>query len=67
MDSATCNVIYVDRNVRNATLLNTDSTTLDLETTLGESLQLRGNLALLIDAFRESTSITTLDCLLELG
>ena len=58
MDSATCNVIYVDRNVRNATLLNTDSTTLDLETTLGESLQLRGNLALLIDAFRDEVAVT---------
>lgn len=64
MDSATCNVIYVDRNVRNATLLNTDSTTLDLETTLGESLQLRGNLALLIDAFREiHVCATGADCI----
>ncbi|KAK6218994.1 E3 ubiquitin-protein ligase bre1 [Pestalotiopsis sp. IQ-011] len=55
MDSATCNVIYVDRNVRTTTLLTTDSSAPYLDATLGESLHLRGNVALLIDAFRENT------------
>ncbi|KAK9416140.1 putative Phosphodiesterase [Seiridium unicorne] len=53
MDSATCNVIYVDRNVRNSIRLNTNSTTSDLDAALGESSELRENLSLLLDAFRE--------------
>ncbi|KAH8194405.1 hypothetical protein TruAng_011424 [Truncatella angustata] len=53
MDNAKCNVIYVDRNVRNTTKLTTASTTSDLDATLGESGELRANLSLLINAFGE--------------
>ncbi|KAH8673590.1 hypothetical protein BX600DRAFT_508839 [Xylariales sp. PMI_506] len=51
MDSATCNVIYVDRNVRADTRLSSASTTADLDIALGESQDLRDNLRLLLDAF----------------
>ncbi|KAI0128919.1 3'5'-cyclic nucleotide phosphodiesterase [Xylariales sp. AK1849] len=53
MDSATCNVIYVDRNVRDDTLLSASSTETDVTAALGETGQLRANLSLLIDAFRD--------------
>ncbi|KAI1098206.1 HD-domain/PDEase-like protein [Jackrogersella minutella] len=45
MDSATCNVIYVDRNVLEDRFLGSDSTE------LSESGELRDNLGLLLDAF----------------
>ncbi|KAI0380897.1 HD-domain/PDEase-like protein [Hypomontagnella monticulosa] len=45
MDSETCNVIYVDRNVHEDRLLGSTGTE------LSESGELRNNLALLLDAF----------------
>lgn len=56
MDSATCNVIYVDRNVRDDTELRTLSTVSDVTAVLGESTELQANLKLLVDAFREGMS-----------
>lgn len=53
MDSATCNVIYVDRNVHNAGRLTAASNTLELDATLGDSHGLRANLSLLLAAFGE--------------
>lgn len=45
MDSATCNVVYVDRNVLEDRFLGSD------RTELSESGELRDNLGLLLDAF----------------
>lgn len=53
MDRDTCNVIYVDRNVRDDTQLSTASLSSDKDTTLGESTELRANLDMLIEAFGE--------------
>ncbi|KAK7923078.1 3' 5'-cyclic-nucleotide phosphodiesterase 2 [Apiospora marii] len=51
MDSATCNVIYVDRNVRCDTQLANSSTAEDIGTALGDSGELRTNVQLILYAF----------------
>lgn len=56
MDSATCNVIYVDRNVCDDAQLSSRSATSDVDAALGQSGQLRANLSLLLDAFGDGTS-----------
>jgi hypothetical protein len=57
MDSAICNVIYVDRNVRENAQLAITSTPEDVDATLGDSAELLRNLSLLINAFREGMSV----------
>lgn len=52
MDSATCNVIYVDRNVLEDRLLGPTGTE------LSESGELRDNLALLLNAFGDGRFMT---------
>ncbi|KAK8048656.1 3'5'-cyclic nucleotide phosphodiesterase [Apiospora phragmitis] len=51
MDSATCNVIYVDRNVRCDTQLANSSTAEDISAALGDSGELRSNVQLILHAF----------------
>ncbi|KAI1856185.1 uncharacterized protein JN550_013893, partial [Neoarthrinium moseri] len=67
MDSATCNVIYVDRNVRGDAQLTAAS---DLDTILGEFSDLRANLSLLIAAFGDvhvcTTGVSCIERLLDL-
>lgn len=57
MDSATCNVIYVDRNVRCDTQLANSSTAEDIGTALGDSGELRTNVQLILYAFGNGTSV----------
>lgn len=56
MDSATCNVIYVDRNVRCDTQLVNSSTEEDIGTALGDSGELRTNVQLILYAFGNGMS-----------
>ncbi|KAK8089994.1 hypothetical protein PG997_004955 [Apiospora hydei] len=51
MDSATCNVIYVDRNVRCDTELANSSSAEEIGTALGDSGELRTNVQLILYAF----------------
>ncbi|KAK8114080.1 uncharacterized protein PG998_001430 [Apiospora kogelbergensis] len=70
MDSATCNVIYVDRNVRCDTQLVNSSTEEDIGTALGDSGELRTNVQLILYAFGNahvcSTGATCISTLFEL-
>lgn len=51
MDSATCNIIYVDRNVRAESQLTASSAPADIDVALGESVELRASVQLLLEAF----------------
>lgn len=51
MDSATCNIIYVDRNVRAESQLTAFSAPADIDVALGESVELRASVQLLLEAF----------------
>jgi hypothetical protein len=55
MDSATCNVIYVDRSVRAGTQITPTSTTEDIVAALGDAAELESSLSMLRDAFGEGT------------
>ena len=51
MDIATCNIIYVDRNVRAESQLTASSAPADIDVALGESIELRASVQLLLEAF----------------